>query len=44
MNAKKIRDYEKADSIRSQLESQGVILNDTRTGTEWDIKSLYKVF
>lgn len=44
MNAKKIRDYEKADSIRSQLESQGVILNDTRTGTEWDIKALYKVF
>ena len=44
MNAKKIRDYEKADSIRAQLESQGVILNDTKIGTEWDIKALYKVF
>lgn len=43
-NSKKLKDYEKADSIRSELESKGVILNDTRNGTEWDIKALYKVF
>ena len=43
-NAKKLKDYNRADSIRENLENKGIILNDTRDGTEWDIKALYKVF
>ena len=40
----KLKDYNRADSIRENLENKGIILNDTRDGTEWDIKALYKVF
>lgn len=43
-NAKKNKDYNKADFIRAELDSKGIILNDTVKGTEWDIKALYKVF
>lgn len=41
MEAKKIRDFEKADNIRVKLEQEGIILKDTKDGTEWDIKELY---
>ena len=40
-DAKKNKDYETADKIRSELDSQGIILNDTVNGTVWDIKALY---
>ena len=39
--AKKIKDFETADAIRSNLEKDGIILNDTREGTIWDFKTLY---
>ena len=39
--AKKEKNYELADSIRSDLDSKGVILSDGVNGTVWDIKELY---
>ncbi|MBR6034259.1 MAG: cysteine--tRNA ligase [Clostridia bacterium] len=39
--AKKNKDYEQADKIRAELDSKGIILNDTVDGTKWDIKELY---
>ena len=39
--AKKERNFELADEIRSNLEKQGIILNDIVDGTTWDIKALY---
>ena len=39
--AKKQKDFSSADSIRAKLEEQGIILNDTVSGTTWDIKALY---
>ena len=41
--AKKVKDFETADSIRSNLDEKGIILNDTVDGTVWDIKELYSV-
>lgn len=41
--AKYLKNYVKADSIREMLETKGIILKDTRNGTEWDIKALYKI-
>ena len=41
--AKKEKNYELADKIRSDLDEKGIILNDTAEGTTWDIKSLYQV-
>lgn len=41
--AKKNKDYELADKIRSELDEKGIILNDTIEGTTWDIKSLYQI-
>jgi len=41
--AKEIKDFEKADTIRNLLEEKGIILNDTKDGTTWDIKALYNV-
>lgn len=41
LEAKKNKNYEEADRIRSDLEQKGIILNDTKDGTIWDIKSLY---
>lgn len=40
-NAKKEKNYEEADKIRNELDSKGIILNDTAEGTLWDIKALY---
>lgn len=39
--AKQEKNYELADSIRSELDEKGIILNDTVEGTVWDIKELY---
>lgn len=39
--AKKNKDFVKADTIRAELEEKGIILNDTREGTFWDFKALY---
>ena len=41
--AKKNKDYETADAIRNELEQKGIILNDTREGTSWDLKALYSI-
>ena len=41
LDAKKNKDFETADEIRSKLDSEGIILNDTVEGTAWDIKELY---
>ena len=37
-NAKKNKDYDLADQIRSELESNGIILKDTREGTIYEVK------
>lgn len=39
--AKANKNYELADSIRAELDEKGVILNDTKDGTVWDVKALY---
>jgi len=39
--AKKEKNFELADQIRADLDSKGIILNDTVNGTTWDIKELY---
>ena len=39
--AKKEKNFELADQIRTELDSKGIILNDTVEGTTWDIKELY---
>ena len=39
--AKKHKDYETADAIRAELDKKGILLNDTKDGTIWDIKELY---
>lgn len=41
MNAKKEKDFETADKIRMELDEKGIILNDTKDGTVWDVKALY---
>ncbi len=41
--AKKEKNFETADSIRAKLEKYGIILNDTKDGTTWDFKALYKI-
>ena len=38
--AKIEKNYELADSIRSELDEKGIILNDSKEGTSWDIKEL----
>jgi cysteinyl-tRNA synthetase len=42
-DAKANRNYEMADNIRNMLLEQGIILNDSRDGTSWDIKELYSI-
>lgn len=39
--AKKNKDFELADSIRSALDEKGIILMDTVEGTKWDVKALF---
>ena len=41
--AKKEKDFETADAIRSELDSKGIILNDTINGTIWNVKSLFNI-
>ena len=38
--AKIEKNYELADRIRSELDEKGIILNDSKEGTTWDIKEL----
>jgi cysteinyl-tRNA synthetase len=37
--ARKARDFKRADAVRKQLEEQGVILQDSSTGTTWKIEA-----
>ena len=41
--AKAEKNYEVADGIRSELDAKGIILNDSKDGTSWDIKELYNL-
>ncbi|MBR3673514.1 MAG: cysteine--tRNA ligase [Clostridia bacterium] len=41
--AKAEKKYEVADKIRSELDEQGISLNDSKEGTTWDIKELYNL-
>ena len=41
--AKKLKNFELADSIRDTLNDKGIILNDSRERTTWDVKALYKI-
>lgn len=36
--ARKVKDYKKADEIRKDLLSKGIVLEDTPTGTHWKLK------
>ena len=38
--AKSEKNYELADKIRNELDEKGIILNDSKEGTSWDIKEL----
>lgn len=38
--AKLEKNYELADKIRSELDEKGILLNDSKDGTSWDIKEL----
>jgi cysteinyl-tRNA synthetase len=42
-NAKAEKNYEIADKLRNSLMDQGIILNDSKDGTSWDIKELYNI-
>lgn len=42
-DAKIEKNYELADSIRKELDENGIILNDSKEGTTWDIKELYNM-
>jgi len=39
LDAKKEKDFEKADKIRQKLLDMGVEIKDTESGTEWNLKS-----
>ena len=43
LDAKKNKDFEIADNIRNELNDKGIILNDTKEGTTWDLKGLYTI-
>ena len=43
IEAKNNKDYDNADKIRNELLEKGIILNDTKEGTIWDIKKLYNL-
>ena len=38
--AKVEKNYELADKIRSELDEKGILLNDSKEGTSWDIREL----
>ena len=40
---KEIKDYLAADEIRSILTNNGILIKDTREGTEWDIDICPKI-
>ena len=42
-NRKLEKNYELADRIRGELDVKGIILNDSKEGTTWDIKELYNL-
>ncbi len=35
--ARKVKDFQKADAIRAQLQTQGIVLKDSPTGTTWTL-------
>ena len=39
--AKKNKNFEVADKIRNDLKNEGIILNDSKDGTSWDLEELY---
>lgn len=41
LDAKKSKDFERADNIRDELEAKGIILKDCGSTTTWDIRELY---
>ena len=41
--AKKVKDFDTADLIRSDLDKKGIILNDTKDGTIWNVKALFNI-
>lgn len=41
--AKEEKNYELADKIRNDLDEKGIILMDSKTGTNWNIKSLFNL-
>lgn len=41
--AKLEKNYEVADRLRNELDQNGIILNDSKDGTNWDIKELYNL-
>ena len=43
LEAKKAKDFAKADAIRSDLDEKGIILMDSINGTTWDVKALFTV-
>ena len=36
---KKNKDYARADEIRNYLDSKGILLKDSPSGTEWSLKA-----
>jgi cysteinyl-tRNA synthetase len=36
--ARRNRDWKRADEIRAKIESLGAVLTDTPSGTEWEMK------
>jgi cysteinyl-tRNA synthetase len=42
-NAKACKDFQAADYLRKNLLDKGIILNDSKDGTSWDIKELYSL-
>ena len=43
LEAKKNKDFKIADDIRNELNEKGIILNDNKEGTTWDLKGLYTI-
>ena len=43
ISAKAAKNYEAADKLRDKLLDQGILLIDSKEGTQWDIKDLYSL-